>query len=271
MDIAEDFKSINISVIPGKKICPTCRKELTRKLEAATDKKNELFEVEPDSQTGNESDEETMSSVDREEMTVSSVRHDLDTSFEKVDLSPIKLHSVPSHSKVTLGKRKLQQFRDKLKEQETTAKKRVAKVIGVTPENLDASESSQPDNYSQLKEKADNLDRLVDLMKSKMQSCNRKKKIQILTIAPSSWSIEKTKNEFNVSAYMVRQARELVKQKGILELPEPKKGKGLSEEKKDVLLISTAMMNTVGLCRVKRIVSALREMSTSRNAFCFVT
>ena len=231
LDITEDFNSINISVIPGKKICPTCRKELTRKLEAATNKKDEFCRVESDSQTDNESDEETMSCVDREKMTVSaSVRHDLDTSFEDVDLSPIKLHGVPSHSKVNLGKRKLQQFRDKLKEQETTAQKRVAKVIGVIPENLDPSESSQPDNYDELKEKADNLDRLVDLMKSKMQSCKRKQKIQILTIAPSSWSIEKTKNEFNVSAYMVRQARKLVKEKGILELPGPKKGKGLSEE-----------------------------------------
>ena len=46
--------------------------------------------------------------------------------------------------------------------QETTAQKRVAKVIGVIPENLDPPESSQPDNYDQLKDKGDNLDRLVD-------------------------------------------------------------------------------------------------------------
>jgi hypothetical protein len=36
--------------------------------------------------------------------------------------------------------------------------------------------------------------------------------------------IEKTKPEFNVSAYMVRQARTLVKENGILELPEQKNG-----------------------------------------------
>ena len=69
---------------------------------------DELCPVEPDSQTDIESDKETMSCIYREEMTVS--RHELDTSFEEVDLSPIKLHGVPSHSKVTLGKRKLQQF-----------------------------------------------------------------------------------------------------------------------------------------------------------------
>jgi hypothetical protein len=41
----------------------------------------------------------------------------------------------------------------------------------------------------------------------------------------ASLPIEKTKPEFNVSAYMVRQARTLVKENGILELPEQKNGK----------------------------------------------
>ena len=83
-----------------------------------------------------------------------------------------------------------------------------------------------------MKEKADNLDRLVDLMKNKIKISNRRQKIQILTIAPASLSIEKTtyKTEFNVSAYMLRQARKLANEKGILELAEPKKGKVLSEE-----------------------------------------
>ena len=229
LDTAEDCNTINISLIPGKKICPARRKELTSRLEAASNKRDEQCGDEPDSHTEKESDEETMSYGSGEETTL---RHDLDTSFEEVDLSPIKLHSVPSHSKVTLGKHKLQQFHDKLNKLETTVQKRVAKVSGVLPENLEPSESSQPDNYNEIKEKADNLDRLVDLMKNKMQSSNRKQKILILTIAPSSWSIEKTKNEFNVSGYMVRQARKLVKERGILELPEPKKGKGLSEETK---------------------------------------
>jgi hypothetical protein len=69
-------------------------------------------------------------------------------------------------------------------------------------------------------------------MKNKIQSSNRRQKIQIRTIAPPSSSIEKTKNEFNVSAYMVRQARKLVKERSILELPGPKKGEALSEETK---------------------------------------
>jgi hypothetical protein len=225
IDTAEEFNSINIVIIPGKKICPSCRKELSKKLQESNEENQQIADK-SDSETGNESDTETMSLGSHEEM----LRHDLDVSLEVMDLSPIKLHSVASHSKVVLGKRKLEQFREKMKDQETTLQKKVAQVIDVMPEDLTPSESSQPENYKEMKEKADNLDRLVDLMKNKIKISNRRQKIQILTIAPASWSIEKTKTEFNVSTYMVRQARKLAKEKGILELPEQKKGKVLSEE-----------------------------------------
>ena len=103
LNAAEDFNHINISEIPGKKICPNCRKKLTSNLEATSNK----FVDESDSHIGNKTDVETMSSGSSEEMTL---RHDLDTSFEEMGVSPIKLHGVTSHSKVTLGKDKLQQF-----------------------------------------------------------------------------------------------------------------------------------------------------------------
>ena len=139
LNIAEDFNSINISVTPGKKICPTCCKELTTKLQAASNKKDQQFVDESDPHVGNESDGETVSSGSNEEIIL---RHDLDTSLEEMDLSPMKLHGVASHSKVTLGKRKLQQFHDKLKNQETTLQKRVARVIDVMPEDLELRELS---------------------------------------------------------------------------------------------------------------------------------
>ena len=62
------------------------------------------------------------------------LRNDLNKSFEQPDLSPITLHGVPSHSKISLANHKHQQFYDKLKEQERT--RRVTKVIGVTAESL---------------------------------------------------------------------------------------------------------------------------------------
>ena len=71
---------------------------------------------------------------------------------------------------------------------------------------------------------------------------------------------------------MVKQARKLVKEKGILELPGPKKGKVLSEEtKRCVVDFYFVMMSTADLCQAKRIVLALQEMFTSRKGCGFVT
>ena len=49
---------------------------------------------------------------------------------------------------------------------------------------------------------------------------------------PSSWSISKTCNEFDVSKYLVKKARKLKNSKGILAEPEKKKGNVLSDETK---------------------------------------
>ena len=79
----------------------------------ALNEKNQQTE-ESDSQIENESDIETISSESHEEVQ----RHDLDTILKDMNnyLSPMKLHGVASHSKVALGKRKLKQFQDKMKE-----------------------------------------------------------------------------------------------------------------------------------------------------------
>ena len=105
IDTAEEFNSINIVIIPGKKICPSCRKEVSIKLQESNEENQQIADK-SDSETGNESDTETMSLGSHEEM----LRHDLDVSLEVMDLSPIKLHGVASHSKVVLGKRNWNSF-----------------------------------------------------------------------------------------------------------------------------------------------------------------
>lgn len=157
---------------------------------------------ESNSQMEYKSDTESMSSGSNGDM----LKHDLNTSLKEVYLSPIKLHGGASHSKVTLGKRKLQQFRETMKDQEGTLQRQVAKIIDVMPEDLTQSENNPRQNYKEMKEKADDLDRLVTFIKEKIVISNRRQKIQVLTIAPASWSIAKTKTEFNIFAH-VRQAR----------------------------------------------------------------
>ena len=79
-------------------------------------------------------------------------------------------------------------------------------------------------------EKCEDLDKFVDLLKEKSHHASRKEKMKLLTLVPSSWSIKKTMEEFNISQYMVKIAREIKSKKGILEEADPKKGKSLSAE-----------------------------------------
>ena len=51
-----------------------------------------------------------------------------------------------------------------------------------------------------------------------------------MTLAPDSWSRGQCAQFFNVSEYVVRTARDLKKDKGILAKPSPKRGKILSPE-----------------------------------------
>ena len=81
-----------------------------------------------------------------------------------------------------------------------------------------------------MKKKAGDLDTLVGHMKDKIKTSNNRQKKQVLTMMPPSGSIKRAQNEFEVSEYMVREAKKLVEEKGSLELPDQKKGKGLSED-----------------------------------------
>ena len=52
--------------------------------------------------------------------------------------------------------------------------------------------------------KCDNLDRLADLIQTKIAVSSRKEKIK-LTLALESWSTEKVTTKFHVTEYMVKQ------------------------------------------------------------------
>lgn len=56
----------------------------------------------------------------------------------------------------------------------------------------------------------------IDDIKTKMSISNRISKIQLLTLAPKSWSNEKIASEFNVTMWMVKKAKKAVLKGGIL-------------------------------------------------------
>ena len=48
------------------------------------------------------------------------------------------------------------------------------------------------------------MDKLVQLIKDKINVSPTHKQLQLLTLAPENWSMEKTDREFNVSEYKVK-------------------------------------------------------------------
>ena len=63
---------------------------------------------------------------------------------------------------------------------------------------------------------------MIKQLKSKFQACTtRSKKVQVLTVLPQSWTRKKVREELGATDYMVRKAKKLVKEKGILAIPNP--------------------------------------------------
>jgi len=82
----------------------------------------------------------------------------------------------------------------------------------------------------------DDESEIIMQLKEKFQATSeRSEKVQILTVLPSSWSIRQVQEEFGASNYMVRKAKELVKQKGILSTPNPRHGHALAVETTDLV------------------------------------
>ena len=82
-----------------------------------------------------------------------------------------------------------------------------------------------------IQRKADDFDILILLIKDKLNdnSLKTSQKLQILTMT-HDWPRAHVAKYFNVSEHMVCEARTLAREKGILALPEPKRGKCLSNE-----------------------------------------
>ena len=113
-----------------------------------------------------------------------------------------------------ITKKKLQQVKypkEKLKKVKVSIKKKIF------PDAASNGSDSESEMVKQLKEKFHG-------------TTERSEKVQVLTVLPKSWSIRKVQDEFRASNYMVRTAKQLVKQKGILSSPNLKQGHSLTTE-----------------------------------------
>ena len=168
---------------------------------------------EPDSTASKQLDNEV--SVFQEEINRSHEK-ELDESLSLIGVAPLKTHGLPVSTMVKAERVKLgRSFQAQTK-------------MAATAYNIDKKALSRDKDTLQ---KANELNRLHNLMKEKLADTNLKtrEKIQVLTTAPESWSRAKIAQFFNVSEYVVREAQKLREEKGILAMPPPKKAKSLDE------------------------------------------
>ncbi|KAG8180983.1 hypothetical protein JTE90_024731 [Oedothorax gibbosus] len=205
LEFAKEIKlhTPELNVVPGQRLCTNCINKI-----------NHIIKTKTDTQKLESSD--SKNSSDQKETVREIERQKLDSSFVEMGVSPMKMHSLPSHSKKVYGKRKL-------KEAKRSLATKVSRTLGLSEEDMcDSSDADKDEEILTFKQKAKDLDQIVELLKQKLPTVNRRKKIQLLTITPMSWSRDYAAETFGVTPYMIRQARMLTKEKGICELPPPK-------------------------------------------------
>ena len=207
--------------MPGKQLCKRCLTRINDELAAArVVEANEAGGAdEPDYVPGESSQSESEIPSETELN-----RSELNTSLGEIGVSPLKLHSLSSGSKVKEGKRKLQRIEDKQLETTETVRKKIAKVLDVQESKLTSFN------------KAAEYDRIVGLVSEKLQTTSdNRMRVQLLTLAPRSESVTFVAQQFNASKYLVQKSRAVFGEKGILGMPDQYHGHGLSDDVKNIV------------------------------------
>ena len=146
-------------------------------------------------------------------------RSRFNSSAEALGFSPIK----------PVGKRDAVSYaQNKIKPMKVGLNEKLANVIEISNEEL--NESSLNDCTS-----CKGLERLIVLIKEKLEISSPRDQIKILTLTPRSWSIKKPVQEFGVTEYKVKCARDLKKERGILAEPKQKVGKALNGDASEIV------------------------------------
>ena len=111
--------------------------------------------------------------------------------------------------------------------------------------------------------KCNDLYKLVGLIKEKLLVSSQNEEVKLLTLTPESWTIEKTRKEFQVSKYLVKKARSLKKELCILAKPKVKTGKVLPQE-----TVTTALLLRYKKKRFLIILFFLYHLSPTFAYFC---
>ena len=121
----------------------------------------------------------------------------LNSTLKNMEVSPFKTHAVASHSLIQHGRKKLQQSKVAFNKKQDTMKSSIANLLEIEDNALNTSSDGEADK--DMKTKANDLDRLMSLLKEKINISKRSDKIQLLTLVPTSWTYKRMVEEFSVT------------------------------------------------------------------------
>ena len=188
IQISKDLRNVDeeltlfLNIIPGQKLCKQCKETAKENMKAA---KNDC--------------ENNRDDQDPSYLSKDFDRSRFKSSAEALGFSPIK--PVGKQDAVSYVQNKAKRMKAGLNEKQ-------ANVMEISNEEL--IESSLNDCTS-----CKDLERLIVLIKEKLEISSSRNQIKILTLTPESWSIKKTVQEFGVTEYTVKCARELKRERGI--------------------------------------------------------
>lgn len=192
------------NIIPGQKLCGTCRVKLEKLIQVTSSSE------EPD---------------DAKVADASVEQRNIEVLFSAAGVSPLKTGGLHTPGKIRASKRKLSTVL-------STVKSKVSRSFNITPEEFDLDEEIEnEEDVQDIAKKAKRFDELMEQLKEKVSNIDSARlQIHFLTLAPSDWSLKQIMHFFGVSDYVARKAKALVASKGILAMPDEKKGRALNEK-----------------------------------------
>lgn len=112
------------------------------------------------------------------------------------------------------------------------SKQKLKKITSAVKKNILNNASSSDEDQS-----SNSKNEILNHLKNVYQNCeSREKKIMILTLLPENWTRRQIMEEFKAPDFQVRQAKNLLRQKGILSTTNQRPGKNLPTENLNKIL-----------------------------------
>lgn len=205
----EDHKSRrskDCHLIPGTKLCKTCRIQLNKPNFSDNDDNNDN---ETNIQDSTDNDYELDEVVN------------IDETLMKYETSQFKKHGKWETHRKSEARRKL---------------KTIQENLDSLKDNVLGEQNCNEEAISKITfEKAKHFDEIVAVVKEKLEISDKRTITQLLTVAPKSMSISKVMSTFNATEYQAKKSRKLLNEKGLMSMPPSYKGKVLLHNVLDIV------------------------------------